>query len=139
MPRPNIMWFWGLILVGIVGYWIFGEEQTQPVKSDWNKVEQLVIAGDVEKITVVNRDEARVAIKANKIDSLRETDLRYKELPKTGYQLFFNIGSVDSFKSDLEEAEAQGGNRVVVAYENEKEWYDSWLVGLLPWVIMIAV
>ena len=139
MPRPNIMWFWGLILLGIFGYWIFGEEQTQPVKSDWNKVEQLVIAGDVEKITVVNRDEARVAIKANKIDSLRETDLRYKELPKTGYQLFFNIGSVDSFKSDLEEAEAQGGNRVVVAYENEKEWYDSWLVGLLPWVIMIAV
>ena len=139
MPRPNIMWFWGLILLGIFGYLIFGEEQTQPVKSDWNKVEQLVIAGDVEKITVVNRDEARVAIKANKIDSLRETDLRYKELPKTGYQLFFNIGSVDSFKSDLEEAEAQGGNRVVVAYENEKEWYDSWLVGLLPWVIMIAV
>ena len=139
MPRPNIMWFWGLILAGIVGYWMFGEEQTQPVKSDWNKVEQLVIAGDVEKITVVNRDEARVAIKSNKIDSLRETDLRYKELPKTGYQLFFNIGSVDSFKSDLEEAEAQGGNRVVVAYENEKEWYDSWLVGLLPWVIMIAV
>ena len=139
MLRPNIMWFWGLILLGIFGYLIFGEEQTQPVKSDWNKVEQLVIAGDVEKITVVNRDEARVAIKANKIDSLRETDLRYKELPKTGYQLFFNIGSVDSFKSDLEEAEAQGGNRVVVAYENEKEWYDSWLVGLLPWVIMIAV
>ena len=139
MPRPNIMWFWGLILAGIVGYWMFGEEQTRPVKSDWNKVEQLVIAGDVEKITVVNRDEARVAIKSNKIDSLRETDLRYKELPKTGYQLFFNIGSVDSFKSDLEEAEAQGGNRVVVAYENEKEWYDSWLVGLLPWVIMIAV
>ena len=139
MPRPNIMWFWGLILAGIVGYWMFGEEQTQPVKSDWNKVEQLVIAGDVEKITVVNRDEARVAIKSNKIDSLRETDLRYKELPKTGYQLFFNIGSVDSFKSDLEEAEAKGGNRVVVAYENEKEWYDSWLVGLLPWVIMIAV
>ena len=139
MPRPNIMWFWGLILLGIFGYWIFGEEQSSPVKSDWNKVEQLVIGGDVDKITIVNRDEARVVIKADKIDSLRGTDLRYKELPKSGYQFFFNIGSVDSFKSDLEEAEAQSGNRVVVAYENEKEWYDSWLVGLLPWVIMIAV
>ena len=139
MPRPNIMWFWGLILLGIFGYWIFGEEQSSPVKSDWNKVEQLVIGGDVDMITIVNRDEARVVIKADKIDSLRGTDLRYKELPKSGYQFFFNIGSVDSFKSDLEEAEAQSGNRVVVAYENEKEWYDSWLVGLLPWVIMIAV
>ena len=139
MPRPNIMWFWGLILVGIFGYWILGEDQSSPVKSDWNKVEQLVIGGDVDKITIVNRDEARVVIKSDKIDSLRATDLRYKELPKSGYQFFFNIGSVDSFKSDLEEAEAQSGNRVIVAYENEKEWYDSWLVGLLPWVIMIAV
>ena len=91
MPRPNIMWFWGLILLGIFGYWIFGEEQPSPVKSDWNKVEQLVIGGDVDKITIVNRDEARVVIKADKIDSLRGTDLRYKELPKSGYQFFFNI------------------------------------------------
>ena len=94
MPRPNIMWFWGLILLGIFGYWIFGEEQSSPVKSDWNKVEQLVIGGDVDKITIVNRDEARVVIKTDKIDSLRGTDLRYKELPKSGYQFFFKKSTI---------------------------------------------
>ena len=138
MPRPNIMWLWSAITLVIVGYWIFNNDEASPVKSDWNTIEQLVEAGDVERVVVVNRDEARVALKEGKVEALRESDLRYKNLPKTGYQFFFNIGSVDSFKADLEKAEEQSGNNVVLSFENEKPWYDSWLVGLLPWVVMIG-
>ena len=138
MPRPNIMWLWSAITLVIVGYWIFNNDEAAPVKSDWAAVEQLVANGDVERVLVVNREEARVMLKEGKADSLRESDLRYKNIPKSGYQFFFNIGSVDSFKSDLEEVEAQSGNKVVLAFENEKPWYDSWLMGLLPWVVMIG-
>ena len=139
MPRPNIMWLWSAITLVIVGYWIFNNEESAPVKSDWAAVEQMVANGDIEKIVVVNRDEARVVLKDGKVDSLRETDLRYKNIPKSGHQFFFNIGSVDSFKSDLEKAEEQTGNSVVLTFENEKPWYDSWLMGLLPWVVMIGI
>ena len=139
MPRPNIMWLWSAITLVIVGYWIFNNDEASPVKSDWNTIEQMVEAGDVEKIVVVNRDEARVALKEGKVEALRESDLRYKNLPKSGYQFFFNIGSVDSFKADLEKAEEQSGQNVVLSFENEKPWYDSWLMGLLPWVVMIGV
>ena len=139
MPRPNIMWLWSAITLVIVGYWIFNNEESAPVKSDWAAVEQMVANGDIEKIVVVNRDEARVVLKDGKVDSLRETDLRYKNIPKSGHQFFFNIGSVDSFKADLEKAEEQTGNSVVLTFENEKPWYDSWLMGLLPWVVMIGI
>ena len=139
MPRPNIMWLWSAITLVIVGYWIFSNDEVEPVKSDWSVVEQLVESGAVERIMVVNREEARVMLKEGKADSLRNVDLRYKNIPKSGYQFFFNIGSVDSFKSDLEKAESQSGNRVILAFENEKPWYDSWLMGLLPWVVMIGV
>ena len=139
MPRPNIMWLWSAITLVIVGYWIFNNDEASPVKSDWATVEQLVAEGDVERITVVNRDEARVMLKEGEADSLRESDLRYKNVPKSGYQLFFNIGSVDSFKADLEKAEEQSGQSVVLSFENEKPWYDSWLMGLLPWVVMIGI
>ena len=105
MPRPNIMWLWSAITLVIVGYWIFSKDEVSPVKSDWAMVEQLVEAGDVERITVINREEARIALKENKIEELRESDLRYNNIPKSGYQLYFNIGSVDSFKADLEKAE----------------------------------
>ena len=139
MPRPNIMWLWSAITLVIIGYWIFNNEESAPVKSDWATVEQMVKAGDVEKIVVVNRDEARVVLKEGKTEALRESDIRYKQLPKSGHQLYFNIGSVDSFKSDLEKVEEQSGQSVVLTFENEKPWYDSWLMGLLPWVVMIGI
>ena len=139
MPRPNIMWLWSAITLVIIGYWLFNDNEAEPQKTTWNTVEQLVEAGDVAAITVVNREEARVLIKQNKLDSLRNADVRYKSLPEKGYQFFFNIGSVDSFKSDLEAAEAQGDNRVVLSYEKEEAWYDSWFVGLLPWVLMFGI
>ena len=139
MPRPNIMWLWSAITLVIIGYWIFNQDETAPVKSDWATVEQLVLAGDVERITVINREEARVSLKTNEIEALRESDLRYKDIPKSNYQLFFNIGSVDSFKGDLNKAEEQSGYHVILTFENEKPWYDSWLMGLLPWVVMIGI
>ncbi len=139
MPRPNIMWFWAAITLIIVGYWMFNNDESAPVKSDWSAVEQMVVDGDVEKIVVVNRDEARVLLKEGKVEGYQQRDLRYKNIPKKGYQFFFNIGSVDSFKSDLEKAEALSGKDVVLTFENEKAWYDSWLMGLLPWVVMIGI
>ena len=74
MPRPNIMWLWSAITLVIVGYWIFNNEEVEPVKSDWAAVEQMVSNGDVERIMVVNREEARVMLKEGKADSLRESD-----------------------------------------------------------------
>ena len=137
--RPNIMWFWGAVMIAIVGYWIFSDNEMSPVKSDWTAVEQMIVKGDVEKIVVVNRDEARVYLENDKIDKYREDTVIYARLPKSGHQLFFNIGSVETFKADLDKIEAETGEKVVLGYENEKPWYDSWLMGLLPWVVMIGI
>ena len=133
------MWLWSAITLVIIGFWLFNGEDTAPVKSNWSAVEKMISAGDVERITVINREEARVALKEGAADSLRESDLRYKNIPKSGYQLFFNIGSVDSFKVDLEKAEEQSGHSVVLSFENEKPWYDSWLIHFAPWVLMIGI
>ena len=138
MLRPNIMWFWGAITLAIFGYYIFGSKENEPVKTDWNTVEQMVEQGCVERITVVNRDVARVAIKEGKVDSLRESNLHYKNIPQKGYQFFYNIGSVDTFREDLAKAEAEGNGKVVIAYETEKPWYDSWVMNALSLLLMIA-
>ena len=139
MFRPNIMWFWALITIAIIGYSLFGKSEAEPLKSDWSTIEKMIEQGDVERITIVNRDVARVALKEGKIDSLRQSNVKYKNLPEKGYQFFFNIGSVDSFREDIKSAELESNGKVAVVYETEKPWYDSWFVGLLPWVIMIAI
>ena len=133
------MWFWGALTIAIFGFYIFGGEESEPVKSDWSTIEKMVAKGDVERITVVNRDVARVSIKENKVDSLRGSDVRYKNIPQKGYQFFYNIGSVDTFRDDITKAETENNSKVVIDYEKEEAWYDSWLVGALPWVIMLGV
>ena len=138
MLRPNIMWFWAVITVAIIGYSIFGGSDVEPVKSTWNVVEPLVQTGKVEKVQVVNYKEARVSLTEQCADSLRTNDIHYKNMPKSGYQLYFNIGSLEKFENDLEKAAAENP-KLNIEFETEESWYDSWLVGLLPWVIMIAI
>ena len=84
MPRPNIMWLWSAITLVIIGYWIFNNDEAAPVKSDWVTVEQLVSKGEVERIEVINHEEARVALKEGEVEALRNSDLRYKNIPKSG-------------------------------------------------------
>ena len=78
--RPNIMWFWTLLTFAILGYWMFGTQEFEPIKSDWHTIKPLVERGAVDKITVVNRDVARVSLNEKGVDSLRNSDIRYKNL-----------------------------------------------------------
>ena len=61
--RLNIMWLWSAVLLLIIGFWLFGSSPEKPVRSDWATVDELVRAGDVEKIEIVNRDIAQVYLK----------------------------------------------------------------------------
>ena len=59
MSRPSMLWLYGLIGAFIIGYYVFGDVNDTPVPSDWATVERMVEKGEVEKIQVVNRDQAQ--------------------------------------------------------------------------------
>lgn len=63
MSRPSMLWLYGLIGAFIIGYYVFGDVNDTPVPSDWATVERMVEKGEVEKIQVVNRDQAQVFLK----------------------------------------------------------------------------
>ena len=139
MMRPNIMWLWTAITFLILGYWAFSGDSQEPVKADRSTVEQLVESGAVKQIVVVNRQEARVVINSDKLDSLRNSNSAYKALPTQGYQFYLeDIGSVESLEKKLKDIEERTGRSVDVDFGREESWEDSWLIGLLPWVIMIG-
>ena len=134
------MWIYGVIIIFIVGYWMFGSGNGVPVKSDWNTVAQMIEQGDVEKIQVVNRDLAEIYLKKEAADRYRKdvADKRFRNMPETGVQLTFNIGSVDTFRQDLDKVIAESGNDVVLVYENRETSWTSILLQMLPWVIIIG-
>ena len=134
------MWIYGVIIIFIVGYWMFGPGNGVPVKSDWNTVAQMIEQGDVEKIQVVNRDLAEIYLKKEAADRYRKdvADKRFRNMPETGVQLTFNIGSVDTFRQDLDKVIAESGNDVVLVYENRENSWTSILLQMLPWIIIIG-
>ena len=140
MPRPSMLWIYGLIGAFIIGWYVFGDVNDTPLPSDWTTVQQMVEKGDVEKIQVVNRDQAQVFLKKDAAEKYRNdsVDKRFRRLPETGVQLIFTIGSVDSFREDLKTAEESSGQVVPVIYENKANDWTSILLNLLPWVVIIG-
>lgn len=100
----------------------------------------MVEQGDVERIQIVNRDQAQVYLTKEAIERYRNDaqNKQFARLPESGVQFVFTIGSVDSFREDLQAAETASGRSVPVVYKNEKNDWTSVLINLLPWVIIIG-
>lgn len=139
-PRFNIFWFYGLIAAMILGWWMFDQPNDEPVKGDWKLVEQMVKSGDVERIVVLNHEEAKVFLKEGADDKYRadSTDLRLQRMPEQGAQVIFTIGSVELLDEQLREAQGEG-ERVTVEYQNEKNNWMHIVGSILPWVLIIGV
>ena len=141
MPRPSWMWIYGVIAVMILGWYFLNGGSGAPLASDWTVVEKMVDQGEVEKIKVVNREEAQVYLKKEAIEKYRNDseNALYRHMPEQGIQLTFTIGSVDSFREDLKEAEQRTGTAVPVVYENQRNTWTNILVNILPWVFIVGV
>lgn len=141
MPKPSMLWIYGLIGAFIIGWYLLGDVNDTPLESNWMAVEKMVEQGDVEKIEVVNRDKAQVYLTKEAGDRYRadSVDKSFRRLPETGAQLIFTIGSVDSFREDLKAAEERSGRTVPVIYANKDNGWMNIVGSLIPWILIIGV
>lgn len=139
------MWFWAMVAIGIVLYAMFSDSDSQPIKGDWQMVEELVEGGSVERIEVLDNHKMSVYLNEEHVDSLLK-DSRFKDMPRAGVQIqFTSHGDPSLFSEDLKAAEAvakqnnpeQKDVKVVYGF-SEKEWYD-YIFDFLPWILIIVV
>ena len=45
MPRPSMLWIYGLIGAFIIGWYVFGDVNDTPLPSDWATVREMVEKG----------------------------------------------------------------------------------------------
>ena len=139
MPRPSMTWFWGALVILIIGSSLWMSPSSEPVKSNWNAVEQMVRRGEVEKIVVVNGELAKVTLNEEAAARYREQE-EYKSIPEKGVQFYFNIGPGDTFAENLKAAQADnGGEEVILEYEREDHSWTNLLGSILPWLIFIGI
>lgn len=138
MPRPSMTWFWVALAVLIIVSSFWMNPRNEPVKSNWNVVEQMVRRGEVEKIVVVNGELAKVSLRKEAAERYRRQE-EYKSIPDEGVQFYFNIGPGDTFAENLKAAQTEGGEEVVLEYEIERNSWSDMLLSLLPWLIFIGI
>lgn len=140
LPRFNIFWIWAFIAIFIIGWNLLSSgEQVKEVT--WASVKsEMLSTGDVERVVVVNDKSVEVYLTKEAVEKYR-TQEKYKNIPESGAQFNFRIGSLEKFETDFEEVEAElpAAERVPLEFEERKDMWADFLISMLPWLLIIGV
>ena len=144
-PRFNFIWFWTIVIMGLIYFAMFGEEKERPLEGDWEMITGLVENGLVDRIDVVDQENASVYLKKDLVDSLLK-DERFKGMPAAGAQIRFNTGGdVQDFRQQIERAQDVAKEngvedaKVKIKYIRTEKGWGEYIIEFLPWILIIGV
>lgn len=136
-PMSWLFGLWGLFLVGLFVMEISGGAGS-PKKTNWANVEELIVAGEVEKIDVINDKTAHIWLTPEGYERLSKED-KYSTLPEDGYQFTYNIGDLATFREYLEDIEVEHNVEAPVpSYEYPTNIWKE-VLGLLPILFFVLL
>ena len=134
----NFYWIYGIIAVIFIALtftnWGGGTKQI-----DWGELRTMLQDQDIEKIVVVNKEEAEVFIKKEALNESKYEDVRSQGYQGTGPHYTYTIGSYDAFKEDVEKAQETLDAPIYLINENRPNWTGDILSWILPLVILVVV
>tara|TARA_B110000263_G_scaffold39322_1_gene30986 strand:- start:8390 stop:10360 length:1971 start_codon:yes stop_codon:yes gene_type:complete len=139
----KIYWVYAIIFIFFIGIQLINIKATQPTNfKDFN--DQMLQQGKVEKITVINNEKAFIYIKKEFLSEEQFKDVSKQIIGESlnlGPHFFFEIGSVDVFKKDLDNAQKNFDyeDQISIVYETKKDVFGDILGWILPLVFFIAV
>ncbi|MBQ1964401.1 MAG: AAA family ATPase, partial [Tidjanibacter sp.] len=96
----------------------------------------MLVAGDVEKIVVINDKTAQITLKEGAVDGYR-TQQGLKNIPAVGYQFTYNVGNPDILRADLQRVADKYGVEVPVpGYEYPTNVWGE-VLSFLPYLLLI--
>ena len=135
----NFTWIYVIIALLLLGTMLLPGISTQK-PTNWKDFEVMLKDGDVDKITVINKETAQVYIKEEKLtaDKYKDVSSRvFSDGYSKGPHYVFDIGSVETFEKKLEEAQQELSTQDAVTVEYSKQ--ENWGREILSWVIPIAL
>lgn len=138
-PRFNMMWVWAVIGVGLIVWSFFngGAAQSVITQKEFNN---MLGSSSVEKVQVVNQKAVEVYLKPDKI-AVYQRQEQYKDIPSSGAQFYFTIGSLEKFQTDYDKViqERELANAPELTFvEHDNGWGDI-LYTVLPFVALIGL
>jgi AFG3 family protein len=144
-PRFNSNWIFAILAVSLIAFSLFSGGKTVP-QTTMNEIKEMITNKDIDKIVVVNKDQAEIYLKKEALESGR-----YPKLPKpgTGFGLAlpkpnftYNIGDISNFEPNLLESQKSAGytdkELIYPEYQSRKNWIGDIISWSLPLVLLIA-
>ena len=141
----NFYWIYAAIFLAFIGIQIVGSLNNNIESTNFSEFEEMLVDGDVRKITIVNEREIQVFIKS---DAIQQKD-RYQDLRDRGFgggssgpHFTFEM-PFEAFNSNLKEVYDDrpelAENKPVVTYEERKDYWGDILAWTFPFILMIAI
>jgi cell division protease FtsH len=132
--RFNIMWIYGLVILVLLGYYIFGSV-TPAVNVPYSTFKNYVRLGYVEKIDVfTNKNTLSAQITPKAVDKVFGKDAKLHSEDRT---ITVGIGSLEEFTRFIDGATTVKQFQGVVEYKIGKDYFDVFLYSILPFLILI--
>lgn len=135
-PKFNPYWVYGLVMVIIIG-WSFFSKNEQPMEGSRIMLEEFIQRDQVQKVVLENSEIARITLTKGAIDSLKKIE-KYKDIPESGVQFIYRIGSPLKFEQDFDEWQAGKAEKIDITQEKTSSWTD-YIGGILPFIIILAI
>ncbi len=131
----NSYWIYGSIILGLIIFNLMFLNDMATDTIDFRQFEQMVAAGDVAKLEVVNKKDARVFIKKESLNKAEYSKLKETTFSKTKPHYIFNIGPPESFAEQIKDLNTRvaEGNKVFPNYVDK----ENWMAPLMGWLIPI--
>ncbi|HEX7411979.1 MAG TPA: ATP-dependent metallopeptidase FtsH/Yme1/Tma family protein, partial [Bacteroidales bacterium] len=141
MPKVkfNFYWVYGLLAVIFIGLQVMNWGGTTKTVG-WGELKVMLEHQDVEKILLVNKEQAEVYIKKDRLSQAKYKDVQdTKSLGTPSPQYTYTIGSVESFEKDVTDAQANVPTKIYIQNITRKNWGGEMIGWILPIVLLVGV
>lgn len=141
-PRFNTNWIFAILALSVILFQLFYGGKTVE-KTTTSEIKQMIASRDIEKVVVVNKDQAEIYLKKEALESGR-----YPKQPKpgTGFSVSlpkpnytYNIGDISSFEPFIIEAQKSAGYQDKELIYPDYVTRKNYLGEILSWLLFPAL
>ena len=145
-PKFNTNWIFAILAVSIIAFQLLSTGKTAQ-KATTSMIKEMIARRDIEKLIVVNKDQAEIYLRKEALESGRYPDMTRPgggfglAVPKPNYS--YNIGDISSFEPFIIEEQKSAGytEREIIYpdYITRKNYVGEILGWVLPFAFLIIL
>jgi cell division protease FtsH len=140
MPKVKFNFYWIYGVLGVILFALyFNNMGAAPKEVGWGELKGMLENQEIEKILLVNKEQAEIFIKKDKLALPKFKDVKpVNSLAAPAPHYVYQIGSVETFEKDVREAQVNITPPIYVKNETRMNWGGDILSWILPIVVLVG-